>query len=96
MKRCHQTNFKKLKGDSLEYLLGLIGLLIAALGYNVVKRRGAEALLQNTETKEKLLGEDAKKNKNDSVLSFEDLVRKGLEKNSEDKKKDPVDPKDFN
>ncbi|NJO65457.1 MAG: hypothetical protein HC836_47410 [Richelia sp. RM2_1_2] len=73
----------------MEYLLGLVGFLLAALGWNIVKRRSSESLLQNTKTKEKLLGEDSKKQKNDSVLSFEDLVREGIKKKYGRKEKRP-------
>lgn len=42
----------------MEYLLGIIGLLVGALLFTRTKQKSAESLLENQETKEKLLEVD--------------------------------------
>lgn len=79
----------------MEYLLGLIGLLLAAFGYNWVKRRGAEALLENNEVKSKLNEQDKNKAQNDGLLGAEEKKREDLQQNADERKNKPVDPTDF-
>jgi hypothetical protein len=79
----------------MEYVLALFGLLLGALGWNFVKRRSAEALLQNNETKSKLNEQDKNKAKNDGLLAAEDKRREELEKDADARKKEDLKSTDF-
>lgn len=79
----------------MEYLLGFIGLLLGALGYNFLKRKSAEALLQNNEVKSKLNEQDKNKAQNDGLLSAEDQKRADAQKDADARKNEPVKPSDF-
>ena len=75
----------------MEYLLGLVGVLLGALYLTNTKKKSAEALLQNQATKEKTLEQDRDIAKNNGLLDAEEQKRKELE----NVKKDPTDPADF-
>jgi len=60
------------------------------LFYQNVKRRSAEALLENTATKEKLLAKDREALKHEATLELEDKLRANVE--AERKRKDDKDP----
>lgn len=79
----------------MEYILGLFGLLLGALGYNWVKRRGAEALLQNNEVKSKLNDLGVGEAKNQGLLLSEEDKRASLNTNADVRKNEPVKPSDF-
>lgn len=79
----------------MEYILALFGLLLGALGWNFVKRRSAEALLQNNETKSKLNEQDKNKAQNDGLLAAEDKRREELEKDADARKKEDLKSTDF-
>lgn len=79
----------------MEYLLGLIAILFGAFGYNYVKRRGAEALLENNEVKSQLNEQDKNKAQNDGLLAAEDQKREEASKNANGRKDQPVKPTDF-
>lgn len=80
----------------MQYLLTLIGLLIGALGFNYLKRKSAEALLENNDVKSKLNEQDTNKAANDGRLETEEEKRKADEIEAIVGKNRPVDPKDFN
>jgi hypothetical protein len=65
----------------MEYLLGLIGVLLGGFVFNFIKRKSAESLLVNTETKEKLVNIDADINKDKASLELERLKREELTNN---------------
>lgn len=77
----------------MQYLLGIIGLLLGGLGYNFIKRKSAESLLLNNETKSKLNDQDKNKAKNDGLLEAEEENRENSKHNT--KKDKPVSPEDF-
>lgn len=70
----------------MEYLLGIIALLGGALWFTKSKKDNAEALLQNTETKEKALKVESDIVKIDAILQMEDDRRKALEKQLQEEK----------
>lgn len=80
----------------MEYILGLIGLLLGGIGYLFVKKKSAEALLENNEVKSKLNDLDKDKAKNNGLILSEEERIKNLLKDAEALKEKPVDPKDFN
>lgn len=79
----------------MEYLLALVGLLLGAFGYNFLKRKSAESLLENNEVKSKLNEEDKNKAQNDGRLEAEESRRTDFLKDSETRKNEPVKPEDF-
>lgn len=79
----------------MEYIFGLIALLLGALGYNVIRRRSAEALLQNNEIKSKLNEQDKDKARNDGLLAAEEEKRADSKSNGDARKDQPVKPDDF-
>lgn len=76
----------------MEYLLGLIALLLGGLVLTNKKKQSAEALLQNQATKEKTLEQDRDIAKNTGLLDAEEQKRKELENAP---KSNPSDPADF-
>lgn len=79
----------------MEYIVALFALMAGAIGVLFVKKRSAEALLENTEVKEKSLELDKKIAENKSQEELEALKRDLFKKNAENKKNEPIDPKDF-
>lgn len=75
----------------LNTLLLVIGGLIGAFFYQRSKRRSAEALNENVETKEKLLNLDKEKNTNDANLLLENERRNDLRKQLEEDINDKED-----
>lgn len=80
----------------MEYLLGLLGLLAGAVGYLFVKKKSAEALLTNTETKEKVLDLEKERAKKEMAAELEAMKRDLEAKNAEERKKNDIKPSDFN
>jgi len=80
----------------MEYLLGLLGLLVGGVIYQYIRGKGLEALLKNSDTKAEVQKEEGKKLQNDSLLKAEELARELLKQSAEDKKKNDVKPGDFN
>ena len=80
----------------MEYILGLLGVILGGIGYLFIKKKSAEALLENNEVKSKLNDLDKDKAKNDGLLDAEAEKRKDLFSSAEEKKNNPIDPKDFN
>lgn len=64
----------------MSYILGLIGVLLAALGYNFVKRRSAEALNANIEVGKKLNEVDKSVAKNEGLLQSEEERREAIKR----------------
>lgn len=79
----------------MQYLLGLLALLGGAVGYLFVKKKSAEALLTNTDTKEKVLDLERERAKRGAAEELEALKRELELKNAEEKKNNPVNPRDF-
>ena len=63
----------------MEYLVGLIAVLAGLFVYERGKRKAAESLNTNLETKEKVQQEQAKMDKVDAQLSVEEAKRAELE-----------------
>lgn len=63
----------------MEYLLGTIAVLVGLLVYEKSKRKTAESLNTNLESKEKVQQEQAKIDKVDAQLELEETKRKELE-----------------
>lgn len=80
----------------MEYIIGLIGLLLGGIGYLFVKKQSAEALLNNTETKGKVIDLERERAKLGAAEEIERLRRELEAKNAEERKNNPIDPKDFN
>jgi len=79
----------------MEYIIALFGLLLGALGWNWVKRRSAEALLENNAVKSKLNEQDKNKAQNDGLLGTEEKKRADLQQDADERKNKPVDQTDF-
>lgn len=80
----------------MDYLLALVAFLLAAFGFNYFKRKSAEALLENNETKSKLNVLDKTKSHAAGLILAEEEKREELQKDAEERKRRPLDPKDFN
>lgn len=78
--------------DIIQILTVVIGGLIALLGYNVVKRRSAEALNENLDTKNQINDISAEQAKNDGLLKSEEQKRQELEDQANKDKAAPTDP----
>lgn len=66
--------------EQLKIILGLLGIAGAGLIYfKLAKGRSAEALLENQESKEKLLEKDKEIGNNNAGLTLEEERRKALE-----------------
>lgn len=63
----------------MEYLVGLIAVLAGLFIYERGKRKAAESLNTNLETKEKVQQEQAKMDKVDAQLAVEETKRAELE-----------------
>lgn len=62
----------------MEYLLGALLALLGLLGFNYVKRKSAEALLENSETKDSLNKIDKNISNNQGTLLSEEAKRNEL------------------
>jgi hypothetical protein len=73
----------------MEYLLGLVGSLLALLFYTKSKKDSAEALLENSKAQAELNAVEKDKAKNDGLLEAEEQKRKeALAQNEKDKQND--------
>jgi len=63
----------------MEYLLGLVAILAGLFVYERGKRKAAESLNTNLETKEKVQQEQAKMDKVDAQIAVEEAKRAELE-----------------
>ena len=63
----------------MEYLIGLIAVLAGLFIYEKGKRKAAESLNQNLETKEQVQQEQAKVDKVNAQLDVEEAKRKELQ-----------------
>jgi len=63
----------------MEYLIGLVAILAGLFVYERSKRKAAESLNVNLETKEKVQQEQAKMDKVDAQLAVEEAKRAELE-----------------
>jgi len=72
----------------MELILSVIGILLGLLGYNFVKRRSAEALLENNETNKKLNEQDKAIARDSGLLQAEEAKRKQIEEEMKKKGKD--------
>jgi ABC-type phosphate transport system auxiliary subunit len=75
---------KKLWG----YIVGAFGILLGMLFYERTKRKSAEALNDNLETKEAVLKKQAEIEKNNAGLSQEELNRKKILEDQKGKNED--------
>lgn len=80
----------------MEYILGLLGLLLGGIGYLFVKNKSLSGLLMNTETKGQVLDLERERAKLGAAAEIETLRRELEAKNAEERKNNPIDPKDFN
>jgi hypothetical protein len=72
----------------MEYLLALLGVLFGAFIFVNTKRKSAEALLENVETKEKLLEKDKEILSEEAKLKMEEEKRALIEATLKEKKKE--------
>lgn len=68
------------------FLVGLVGVLGALFLWERSKRRTSEALLENQETKEKLVEIDKTISKNEGTLEAEETKREEIKKDLEEEK----------
>lgn len=69
----------------MEYIVGLIVVLLGGLFYERSKRKSAEGALVNLETRKQTLELDKESTKNSGLLEAEEAKRKEI-KNDQDKK----------
>jgi hypothetical protein len=62
----------------MEYLIGLVAVLLGGLWFQTKKRQSAEALLSNTQTKEDVQKIQANIDKNNANLSVEEKKREEI------------------
>lgn len=70
----------------MTYLLAAVGILLGWLFLERGKRKSAEALNDNLETKEKVDANAAKQAQNNASLTLEEERRKDIEKKVQDEK----------
>lgn len=75
--------------------LALIGVLFGTIVALFIKKRSAEALLENNEVKSKLNEQDKIISKNEGLLLSEEEKRASLNTNGNGRKDEPVKPDDF-
>lgn len=76
-------------------LLALIGVLFGTVFALFIKKRSAEALLQNNEVKSKLNDLGVGEAKNQGLLLSEEDKRASLNNQADARKNEPVKPSDF-
>jgi Flp pilus assembly protein TadB len=74
----------------VKYLLAAIGLLLGGFFFQRSKRKSAEALLENQESKEQVQAIEAEKHKTDASLQLEEERREDIKENAENEKAKPV------
>ena len=79
----------------MEYIVGIILALLGGLIFERTKRKSAESLLENVETKEKNLELDKDISKNRGLIEAEDEKRNQLKAEMKDKLNETVDSKDI-
>lgn len=80
----------------IQGLLAAIGVLAGMLWIVFVKGQSAEALLKNTDTKEKALDLEDQKRKLGIQADLEAMKRDLEAKNAEERKRNDIKPGDFN
>lgn len=63
----------------MEYVIGIIGLLVGGLIYERVKRKSSEALLENLDSKKEDAKAEAQNEKSKALLEVEQEKREGLQ-----------------
>jgi hypothetical protein len=79
----------------MEYIIGIIVALLGLLGYNYTKRKSAEALNENLETKEKVNEEAEHIARDVGLVQVEEERRKQIEKEINDAKEKEDSLKDI-
>jgi hypothetical protein len=69
----------------MDYLIGLVVILLGGLLFERTKRKSAEGILNNLESKKEVLKIETETSKNKGLLEAEEEKRKEI-KNEEDKK----------
>lgn len=80
----------------MEYVIGLVLGLVGLLGWNVVKRRSAESLLQNNEVKSKINENNVEAAKKQGQIEAENAKVQEILDSALKAKNSPVKPEDFN
>lgn len=79
----------------MEYIIGIILALLGGLAYQTTKRKSAEGLLENVETKEKNLKLDKDIAKNEGLAEAEKEKRDSLKEEMKEKLNESVTPGDI-
>lgn len=79
----------------MEILIGLVGVLAGWLFFERNRRKSAEALNHNLETKEELLEKDKEISNNNASLALEEKRREDLNKQTGNKDETVKDVLDF-
>jgi hypothetical protein len=74
----------------LKYLLGAIVFLLGGFLFQRSKRKSAEALLENQESRQEVHNLEAQKDTNDASLQLEEQRREDIKKNAEHEENRPV------
>lgn len=82
--------------EQLKIILGLLGVAVAGfIYYKLNKAKSAEALLENQESKEKLLEKDKAIGNNNASLTLEEKLREATENQAKEEKSKDLSDEDL-
>lgn len=74
----------------MDYLIGLVAILLGGLLFERSRRNSAEGVLENLDTKKELLKQETLTAKNQGLLEAEEEKRKEIKSNEDKKSLDDV------
>lgn len=74
----------------MDYLIGLVAILLGGLLFERSRRKSAEGVLENLDTKKELLKQETLTAKNQGLLEAEEEKRKEIKSNEDKKSLDDV------
>jgi hypothetical protein len=74
----------------MDYLIGLVAILLGGLLFERSRRKSAEGVLENLDTKKELLKQETQAAKNQGLLEAEEEKRKEIKSNEDKKSLDDI------
>jgi hypothetical protein len=74
----------------MDYLIGLVAILLGGLLFERSRRKSAEGVLENLDTKKELLKQETLTAKNQGLLEAEEEKRKEIKSNEDKKSLDDI------
>lgn len=74
----------------MDYLIGLVAILLGGLLFERSRRKSAEGVLENLDTKKELLKQETQTAKNQGLLEAEEEKRKEIKSNEDKKSLDDI------